>query len=57
MSNITHIAQIADRIHFGISYKRAVRTFVRAFRKKYLRYTKLAQAFATHLDFHVIPKA
>ena len=47
---------IDDRIHFGISYKMAVRNFIRVFRKKYLSRKAFGARFTTRFDFHLILK-
>ena len=47
---------IDDRIHFGISYKMAVRNFIRVFRKKYLSRKAFGARFTTKFDFHLILK-
>ena len=48
---------IADTIHFGISYKAAVRIFVRTYRLKYLSKRVFGAVFAAIKDFHIVARS
>ena len=47
---------IADTIHFRISYKAAVRIFVRIYRLKYLSKRAFGAVFAAIKDFHIVAR-
>ena len=51
---ISLIVFVANRIHFGISYKAAVRTLVRTYRRKYLSLAVFKATFDAVRDFHIV---